>query len=196
MSTSTSTNLVTQENVNNVIEEIETAFFDIPFENSAFQTEAFVIGGSITPERAYRNIGLRMQNRLEALREAKYGRAKEDIEIEELQATIDFPDATSFEIRKAQLEIDHKLAGRRFGDKLINDALAELNVLYAHFKGLPKFTREQFEAGERLHFETKLNRQINNLQGPAEALVNMDQDIQRLTSYEEQHLLLASQPES
>ncbi len=165
---------VDQDNYPDVLNEINEAFWDIPFENSQFQTEQFVIGGSITPERAYRNIGLRMQNRLRALQEAQYGRAKEDIEIEKLQHTVD-TSTDQYEARLAALEIDFKLSNRPFTDKLINDALKELNVLYAHFKALPRYTREEFEQGERQHFEVKLTRQVNNVVGAHEALVNMAQ---------------------
>ena len=49
---------VTNENVAAVLQEVQEAFYDIPFENSQFQTEAFVIAAQLTPERAYRAIGL------------------------------------------------------------------------------------------------------------------------------------------
>jgi hypothetical protein len=48
----------------------------------------------------------------------------------------------------------------------------ELNILYAHFQKLPRYTREQFELGEREHFDIKLNRQLLGVQGAAEALEN------------------------
>lgn len=188
-----STQLVTQENYGSVIEELDAAYFDVPFENSQFQTENFVIGGSITPERAYRNIGLRMQNRLAALSEAQYSQAKEDIDIEELEVKIQEVGETSFEGRRARLDITYKLSNRRFTAKLVNDALCELNVLYRHFQSLPRYTRAQFEAGEQLHFDTKLTRQLNHVEGAAEALTNMQQDIKAIEDYQEQYkqLLLA-----
>jgi hypothetical protein len=194
MADSTATQLVvTKENYNNVLDEIDAAFFDIPFENSQFQTENFVIGGSITPERAYRNIGLRMQNRLAALAEAQYGQAKEDIDIEELEFKITEVGETSYEGRRARLDITYKLSNRRFTAKLVNDALCELNILYAHFQAFPHYTRAQFEAGEQLHFDTKLTRQLNHVEGAAEALTNMQQDIKAIENYQEQYkqLLLA-----
>ena len=169
--------LVTEETVSTVLAEVQDAFFDIPFENSQFQTENFVIAAQVTPERAYRAIGLRMHSKVQAVLEAKHARAKEDIDIEELQAKIDNPDTSSFDRRRAQLDIDFKLANRPYTDKLMNDALTELNILYSHFQKLPRYTREQFELGEREHFDTKLNRQLTGLQGAAEALVNMEQDL-------------------
>ncbi len=67
---------------NEIIKEIEDAFYDIPFENSAFQNEYFVLQGQYTPARAYRAIGLRMSSKLQAINELKYGRQLEEINIE------------------------------------------------------------------------------------------------------------------
>lgn len=183
--------VITEDNYQQVIDEMDRAFFDIPFENSRFQTENFVIGGSITPERAYRNIGLRMYNRIQALEEARYNLEKENIDIEELQFKINNPQTTNFDKRRYQLDIDFKLRNRPFTAKLINDALAELNVLYAHFNALPKYTREEFEQGELAHFDEKLNRQRVGVQGPMEALTNME-DFGRLTAYMNEYQLLLS----
>ena len=177
---------VTQESVSAVLQEMQTAFYDIPFENSQFQTENFVLAAQVTPERVYRAIGLRMHSKVQAVLEAKHARAKEDIDIEELQAKIDNPDTSEFDRRRAQLDIDFKLANRPYTDKLMNDALTELNILYSHFQKLPRYTREQFELGERKHFDIKLNRQLTGVQGAAEALVNMGQDMPALTVQEQE----------
>lgn len=184
---------ISEENVHDVLAEVQQAFFDIPFENSAFQTENFVIASQITPERAYRAIGLRMHNRIQALLEAKYGRAKEDIDLEELQEKIDNPNTSSFDRRRAQLDVEYKLANRKYTDKLINDAISELNILYKHFKVLPKYSRLEFEAGERQHFEERLNRQVLGMQGAQESLINMNGDYAALVTFEE-HLLKLSSP--
>lgn len=187
---STDVQAVTSENVNDVLQDVQDAFFDIPFENSQFQTEAFVIAANVTPERAYRSIGLRMQSKIQAVLEAKHARAKEDIDIEELQEKIDNPETNKFERRRAQLDIEYKLAQRPYTDKLMNDALTELNILYQHFKKLPRYTRAQFEAGERTHFDTKLQRQLAGCQGAAEALTNMEKDLPMFTKLESELQLL------
>jgi hypothetical protein len=77
--------------------------------------------------------------------------------------------------------------------KLVNDCVIELNNLYKHFKSLPKFTREQFEEGEKLHFDQRLNRQALGLDGPREALINMNQDVLAISNYEEQVLKLGNE---
>ena len=86
---------------------------------------------------------------------------------------------------RQELKKQELLSGNYWSDKLINDAIEELNVLYKHFKTLPKFTREQFESAEKLHFEQRLNRQVLGLSGAKESLVNMSDDIRALENYEQ-----------
>jgi hypothetical protein len=151
--------MIKYESVNEIIKEIEEAFYDIPFGNSQFQTEKFVIGGERTPERAYRAIGLAMSSKLQALKEEYYKRKKEDIDIEELEYKIK-KTKNKFDKKRYAIKIEQKLSNRKSTDKLINDALAELNILYNAFKELPKYTREEFEKGEYKYFEQKLSRQV------------------------------------
>ena len=47
--TTSSLTTVSADNASDVIKEIEDAFWNIPFENSAFQTENFVLAAQITP---------------------------------------------------------------------------------------------------------------------------------------------------
>lgn len=176
-------NLITTENTEDVIKEINEAFFDIPFENSQFQTEHFVINAQLTPERAYRAIGLRMHNRLRALREAQFNRMREDVDIDELRAKLKLSETNVFDRRRYEIDIQEKLANRAFTDKLINDAIAELNVLYHHFKRLPRFTRQQFEAGEHKYFAESLTRQTKGIVGAAESLANMTTPTPALTGH-------------
>jgi hypothetical protein len=177
---------ITQETANDVIKELEDAFYDIPFENSKFQTEAFVIASNITPERAYRSIGLRMMAKLRALNEAKFGKMKQQVDLDEIDHKLADPNLDQFERRRQEIKKQEMLSGNYWSDKLINDAIQELNVLYAHFKTLPKYTRDQFEQAEQLHFEQRLNRQVLGVQGAHESLVNMRDDLKALQNYEQQ----------
>jgi|SRR3990167_904724 len=181
-------NLITIENTGDVIKEIEEAFFDIPFENSQFQTEHFVINAALTPQRAYRAIGLRMNNRLRALREAQFSRMREDIDMEELRAKADDQTVSKYDRRRAEIDILQKLSNRAFTEKLINDALAELNVLYAHFKRLPRFTREEFEVAEQTYFRESLTRQVSGVVGANESLTNMNVTTPAITANEAKEL--------
>jgi hypothetical protein len=183
---------ISETNAEDVVKEIQDAFYDIPFENSAFQTENFVIAGQITPERAYRAIGLRMNKKLIAVQEAIIGRELEKVEEEELQAKIDSPDYDNFEKRKFELELKKRQIYKPFNDKLFNDALKELNVLYKHFKALPKYTREEFEAGEKRHFLEDLNRQALGLAGAKMSLINMVDDMASIEKFETEFKQIAN----
>ena len=175
--------LKTIEQVDSILDEVNEAFFNIPFENSAYQTEKFVIAASITPERAYRSIGLRMSSKISALQEAKYRRLDNEIDLDEIDEKIELGKLDKFDIRREQVKRDKAAAEIKYADKLINDAIMELNVLYKHFKCLPKFTRAQFEAGEQRHFTERLSRQ-HQLSGDQQSLINMDEDIKALLSFE------------
>ena len=183
--------VISENNAADVIKEIEDAFYDIPFENSAFQTENFVIAGQITPERAYRAIGLRMHKKLIAVQETLIGKEMEQVEEDELRYKIESSEYNQFEKRKFELELKKKQIYKPFRDKLLNDALKELNVLYKHFKSLPKYTREQFEAGEKRHFLEDLNRQVQGITGAKQSLVNMVDDITSIENFEKEFQLLS-----
>lgn len=178
------TEILSLENTTSVLKEIEDAFYDIPFENSEFQTEAFVIAAQITPERAYRAIGLRMFNRLRALNDVKHTILNQQIDLEEIDAKIVSGNLDEFEVRRQVLKKQKILSEQNWSKKLINDALVELSVLYKHFKALPKFTRQEFEAGEKLHYEQRLRRSIAGIEGAKESLINMNEDTAALAKIE------------
>lgn len=170
---------VTLENVGNVLEEIEDAFFDIPFENSDFQTRAFVVASQQTPARAYRAIGLQMFSKIQAVKEYQFNKAMADIDLDEKQARLNDPATSEFDRRRLQLEIIKINDGRRWAEKLASDAVHTLNVLYSELKKYPAFSKEQFENEEALHFEMKLTRQIQ-APGAHESLANMKIDLREL----------------
>jgi hypothetical protein len=183
--------LIDETTLPNAIQEIEDAFFDIPFENSQFQDENFVINAQLTPGRAYRAIGLRLMSKFRALNEAYFGRQLEDIEIEELEHKRD-NDQNQFERRKAQVEINKRLSNRSYTNKLINDAFKEVNYLYGQLQKFPKYTREQFELEEKGHFQLKLERQASGVQGVVESLMNMSTDGPKMLDHIEKTNLLLS----
>lgn len=161
------------EDTEDLLASLEKKFFDIPFENSSFQNKNFVIQAQKTPARAYRAIGLKMFSKLNAIKELKFGRQLEDIDIEEHAYTISTSKDT-FAVRRATVEIAKKLEGRGYTDKLLNDAIVELNFLLNELKKYPEYTRETFEAEEGTHFTAKLNSQIEARgQGALESLSNM-----------------------
>jgi len=168
--------VITLDDVPNVLEKLETRFFDIPFENSAFQTQAFVIAAQQTPARAYRAIGLRAFNRVQAVKGYMISKERTKIDIEEKEAKIADPETSEFDRRRLRLDIIEIREGEKYSEKLLNDALTELNLLNAELAKYPEYTRAQFEAEEPAHFEAKLTRQLN-APGAHEALANMRNDL-------------------
>lgn len=162
--------------VQGVLEELETAFFEIPFENSDFQNKAFVLAAQQTPARAYRSLGLKMHSKVQAVKEHLFNQEKTKIDIEEKLWKIDHPDTNDFERRRLRLEILKIQNGQAWADKLLNDALHELTVLKTEFDKFPRYTREQFEAEEPQHFDMRLNRQLR-ANGAQESLFNMHEDL-------------------
>lgn len=161
-------------NVEHILETLDKKFFDIPFENSTFQNENFIINAQQTPARAFRAIGLRMYSKISAVNELKYARQLETVDIDEWQEVIDAENSTQFEKRRAAINIKQKQSMSGYTDKLLNDAIAELNFLYRKLKEFPEYTREQFEGEERDHFTYKLNLSLQtNGNGAQESLTYM-----------------------
>jgi len=173
---------VTQNNAPHLLKELEDAFYDIPFGNSAFQSRHFVFASNITPERAYRSLGLEIMSNIKALRENIIGLEISDIKYEKAVHELENEkDPFERKIKELNLKMyDHNKYDLK---KQINDRLVELNVLYAEFKKLPKFTREQFENGEKRYYLENLNRQVNKITGASQALHNLAEDYTALTNF-------------
>ncbi len=165
--------MLTEGDIGRVIEEYEEAFFDIPFGNSQFQIENFIINQAHTPERAYRAIGLTMRAKIQALREAYYALKRQDVDIEEAKEKVEGKYFTKWEKKRAEIDLEQKQEARRDMKKLVNDALVELSFLYSAFQKFPRYTRLQFEQGEREHYKVRLTKQALGIQGPLESLDNM-----------------------
>jgi hypothetical protein len=175
---------IQQLNTDDVLKEINEAFYDIPFSNSTFQTEAFVIASQVTPERAYRTVGLNLLSKVQTLKDFEYNKQLVDIKLEELRYQIDNEDISIFEKRRKEIEINRILDGADYQEKLKNDAIVELNVLYSHFKKMPKYTRAQFEAGEKHHYEQLMHRKLKGITSETEALINIEEDLKAITNFE------------
>lgn len=168
--------LIRLDDVPNVLHVLEEAAFDIPFGNSDFQNQAFVIAAQITPARAYRAALLGMFSRIRAIKEYKFDQRKLEIDIDEKRFKLTNVELDQFERRRIELDLEQIEDERSNGRKLLNDALRELNCLYAEFVKLPRYTREQFEAEEAAHYKESMVRQLNN-NGPMVGLINMDFDL-------------------
>lgn len=175
----TEINVIDVSEVGNVLTRLEDAYFDIPFENSDFQNRAFVMASQQTPGRAYRAIGLRMFAKIRAIKEYLIQKERNAIDIEEKEAKIADPATSEFDRRRLRLDIIQIEEGRKWGEKLLNDALRELTCLHQEFVKFPQYTRESFELEEQTHFQAKLTRALQ-AQGPQESLLNMTHDLSQL----------------
>lgn len=176
--------LIEEDNCELVIAELEDAFLEIPFGNSTFQTEMFVIAAQITPARMYRQIGLSLISKLQDVQLAQIDREKSDLKRERLEALLSGTTLDPIERRETEIAIKEMSIGSYMAQKALTDTLVELNVLYAHFRRFPRLTREQFEAGEKLHFEQRLARQVSGLSGPKESALNIIDDRKTLDTFE------------
>ena len=166
---------VDKTEIEKMVEEFEKHYYDIPFGNSEFQITNFVVNSQLTPSRAYRAIGLTMSAKIRALKEAMYSIEKENIDIEEMRENLE-NETNKFEKRRIEIDIQQKLDNRQYTQKLGNDAWKELKQLYKYFKVLPKFTREEFEKGEREYFEKSLIRKSIGVDGANDSLLAMGID--------------------
>jgi hypothetical protein len=178
------------ENVEEVIAEIEDAFYDIPFGNTGFQTKAFVLAAGITPERTYRAVGLQMLNGLNNIRTSIYHQKKSQIDMDEKREKLNDPEISIWEKKRIELDLEFSDTTSKYNEKLLNDSIVELNLIYSEFKKLPKFTREQFENAEHNYFTQSLERQARGISGPVESLINMREDAPALSLYKEKLLQL------
>lgn len=171
--------------VDSILTEIDSAFYDIPFGNSAFQTRAFVIAAAITPERAYKTIGLQLSSLLSNIKNNLIGKQIAEIKLEQKKEKLNDPKLDKFDKQILELEILMEQSSLSTVAKLSNDSLNEFNVLYSEFKKLPKFTREQFESAELNYFTQSLSRQANQLDGAALSIIHMLEDLPALNEYTE-----------
>jgi len=163
------------ESAFDVLAELNGAFLDIPFENSNFQNETFVIAEQLTPARAYRAIGLRMFAKIRAIKEYKLGCEEREIDIDEINYKLS-KETDEFEIRRLNLKKKRLSDNIEWSEKLLNDAIKELNCLYSQFKKYPTYTRDQFEAEEEEHFLLLLDKQASVTNDSIRSLLTIQKD--------------------
>jgi hypothetical protein len=156
----------------NILQEIEKDFMDIPFGNSLFQIKHFILNTAETPERIYRTIGLQMHSKITFLKDAYYTKEEKLIDLEELEYNLK-KEESSFERRRIELKIKKTKDGLMYSEKTINDAVKELDYYYNIYKKMPKFTNEEFEKAEFEYYSKNLHKQAVGLTGALESLYNM-----------------------
>jgi len=155
------------------IEEILQSYQEIPLGNSDYQDRVFVLGSQITPARQFRALALRLRDRVNALREAYYNLQREDIDLAEMGEKLSGDELGKYERARMLVDREQKLSQRRDTQKMVDDALHEVNTLIALWREVPHPTREQFEAEEPIHFQKSLQRQALGITGALESLADM-----------------------
>jgi hypothetical protein len=135
---------------------------DIPFGNSLYQNENFILNSSYTTARALKNVGLALSARVRALKELEYGMETLKIELEEIEFNIETT-SNKFEARKLEIEKRKKQDGVQYTAKLLKDSLYEIEYFRKILSSLPKLTRAEFEEQEKEYFVETLTRQAIGL---------------------------------
>lgn len=143
-----------------IIAEIQAAARHVPFGHSAFQIATFT-GGEHGLERRYRTLLLNMDAKLKALRECRFRRRRLDVDLREIAVKLTAQSAASdphgFEAERLAIDRDETLASLADEDKLIEDAIIELQAMYQEWKTLPVLEeRGQFEAAEAGYWARRL----------------------------------------
>ena len=144
--------LIKEKDIPKVLQDVAERFFDIPFENSAFQNQFFIEAAQITPARAYRALGLRLRAKIKAVKHARNESDLRQVDRDEFEDKLTDPDVNEFDKRRARIEIRKIDEEELEQQKLINDALVDITTTYQLLQKYPKYTREQFENEERQHF--------------------------------------------
>jgi len=160
------TTLWNNNQINNALEYLSDISENIPFWNSDFQNKSAIVNAELSPYRALRHSCLRIQNRLNALNEVYYSVKSNKIKIIRLERQIgrlekDKPLDYDLDIEEKINEIQKIKSNEYSTNKLIKDAIQEINVLKPVLESIGKISREEFESKEKEVFTQKLK--INNL---------------------------------
>lgn len=162
------------------LQNLFSTFKEIPFENSFFQNEFFVLAAQYTPARAYRAICLRLFNKLQALNEYTFRQKRAEVDRDEKRLLLE-NETNPFKRRRLQIDLDELEANALWTDKLVADCMQDVEHLLRIHKQFPVYTREQFELEEHDHFLLRLTRQdALGTPGAKESLLNIEHDMPAL----------------
>lgn len=156
-----------------LLSEIQDSFLNIPFGNSDFQIANFIVNGAHTPERAFRAVCLSLRDKILSLNEAYYNQLKFQVDLDELQEKIGDPATDKFARRRMEIDYEQKISQQRDNEKLILDAIHEVEFLHSYWQKLPHPTRAEFEAAEEDYFKISLTKQVLGIDGAVGSLENM-----------------------
>lgn len=170
---------INDRNLSEVLQEIEKAYYDIPFSNTKFQIDNFIVNQSITPERAYRTIGLQLITLIHNLEDMTLAMERTKIDIEEKEESLSKTADGSFEHRRLQIDMIALQRSVSRQEKNIHDTLSQIQIYHNYFDNMPKLTREQFEQAEEQYFAKNLHNQALGITGALESLISMGYTINK-----------------
>ena len=156
-----------------LLSEIQDSFLNVPFGNSDFQIANFIVNGAQTPQRAFRAVCLSLRDKILTLNEAYYNQLKFKVDLDELQEKIGDPATDKFTRRRMEIDYEQKISQQRDNEKLLIDAIHEVEFLYSYWQKLPHPTRAEFEAAEEDYFKISLTKQVLGIDGVVGSLENM-----------------------
>ena len=159
---------------NDILKDISTRYFDIPFGNSKYQMNYLMEKMEVTPERAYRTILLQLNDRIMAVKANIFQLRRINIDMMELEIRMNNTgDEFKFDRMRAEIDYEEKEDALAYTTKLLNDANEEIVYLYGLLQKYPKYTREDFEKGEEDYFTIKMEKQLLGVTDPIAALIAM-----------------------
>lgn len=133
----------------------------VPFGNSLFQIEHFVIGAG-GEARQRRNCLLQLNEKYNTLQECRFRRQRIEIDIAEIEEKLST--ASGFPAQRLSVDLEEKNHCMSQEIKLIKDCMVEAAAYQKILSTLPECTREEFEAGEFEHWRDKMlytaNREV------------------------------------
>lgn len=153
-------NLEDTASIEAAIKELAELCEEVPFGNSEFQNVTAIVNSEVTPERAYRHSALRIMNRLNALNESYFFLRESDLKIRRLDREIakleeERPENYDLYIEEREIQKQKILSQYPFTEKLIKDAIHEIDTLRPVVEKVGKLSREKFEKAEAEHFRLK-----------------------------------------
>lgn len=151
----------------------------IPFGNSDKQNDYFVEYAQLTGARGYRAILLKLNARLNDVKEYQFVLEKLALDIEKWQQIKKSWLKSQRSKKLADIEMRHAESQLDYQKKLLKDAVFEINHLYKKLKYYREYTRDEFENEETAHFKLMMQRKMSLPQGKegvAESILNLEAD--------------------
>lgn len=151
--------MLTYEQIQQIIGEMESAFHEIQMPRSPFVLQHFVVGQHDTAPQQYAQCVLEMQIKWEGIRRARIQRRRLDLEIEHIETEITYE---KDEHKRGLLECDFetKRIDLEELERALMGAIREFEALYTIWQAFPQhYTREELDAAQPEYWARRLERQ-------------------------------------